>query len=107
MKDLRSHHFNLGTDPHDYTSEAAANYKEPKRDSNLIDVMNPYKNSYKIGDGSKGQPDHYTSVYKELMVEKPINQAEVNRKSSMDQVTSIKLGFPNKGFEGKSEFADQ
>lgn len=107
MKDLRSHHFNLGTDPHDYTSEAAANYKEPKRDSNMVDVMNPYKNSYKIGDGSKGQPDHYTSVYKELMVEKPINQAEVNRKSSMDQVTSIKLGFPNKGFEGKSEFADQ
>jgi hypothetical protein len=69
--------------------------------------MNPYKNSYKIEDGTIGQPNHYTSVYKELMTEQPIDQTEVNRKSSMDQLTSIKIGFPEHDYKGVSEFADQ
>lgn len=69
--------------------------------------MNPYKNSYKIGDGSKGQPDHYTSVYKQVMTEQPMNQSEVNRKSSMDQLTNIKIGFPEHQYKGVSEFADK
>lgn len=114
MKDLRgmnflisAHHFAFGNDPANFTSENAAHFKEPKRDENKVDVMNPYKNSYKIGDGTNGQKDHYKSVYKELMTEQPINSAEVNRKSSMDQLTSIKIGFPEYNYKGVSEFADK
>lgn len=68
--------------------------------------MNPYKNSYKIGDGTGGQHKPYTSVYKEEMVEKPIPPKEDNkRQSSMDFADSGKLGDGK--FQGVTEFTDQ
>lgn len=69
-------------------------------------MIDPYKNSYKIGDGTKGQHDHYTSVYKQEMKELPLDQLEANRKSAMDQVTSILFGT-DKGKPGISEHADK
>ena len=68
--------------------------------------MDPYKHSYKIGDGTKGQHDHYSSVYKQDMVPKARDQSEVNRKSAMDQVTNILLGTGNKD-TGISEHTDK
>jgi hypothetical protein len=70
--------------------------------------MDPYKNSYKIGDGTKGQHLHYMSVYNQEMTDKGvIPKAANSRASGADQVASIQLGNPNSGFEGKSEFADK
>lgn len=109
MKDLRSHHFDFGHDPNDFKAEYAAKYTEKDFDpSNQDGIMNPYKNSYKIGDGSKGQPDHYTSLYKEEMTEKELLPREKpTRHSDMDYVPTVQLFDPNAGFEGISEFTDK
>jgi hypothetical protein len=106
VKDLRAHHFEFGNDPNQYTSEAAAKFKEVMPDKNDVHVIDPYKNSFKIGDGTKGQHDHYKSVYKQEHVELPMKNAEINRKSAMDQVTSILFGT-DKGGIGVSEHADK
>lgn len=71
-----------------------------------MQVLDPYKNSYKIGDGTGGQADHYASVYKQTHGPQPLRQAEANRKSAMDQVTSILLGTGKEG-PGVSEHADK
>lgn len=71
-------------------------------------ALDPYKNSYKIGDGTKGQPLHYLSVYNQEMTDKGVIPKGPNsRGSGADQVASIQLGNPHLGFEGKSEFADK
>lgn len=101
-----AHHFAFGNDQSNYTSEAAARFKEPVPDKNNVHVIDPYKNSYKIGDGTKGQHDHYTSVYKQEHVPLKLDGAEVNRKSAMDQVTSILFGTSKEG-PGISEHADK
>lgn len=105
-KDLRAHHFAFGNDPNQYTSEAAAKFKEQVPDKNNVQVLDPYKNSFKISDGTKGQPDHYRSVYKQEHVEHSIKNPEINRKSAMDQMTSILFGT-DKGGVGLSEHADK
>lgn len=107
LKDLRAHHFDFGHDPNLYKSEAAAKYTEKKPDpANQDGIMNPYKNSYKIGDGTKGQPAHYMSVYKEEMTEKPIAPKDDNKRhSSMDFINSVNIGEGK--FEGVSEFTDK
>lgn len=68
--------------------------------------MNPYKNSYKIGDGTGGQFDHYLSQYKNDHGPQPLESAEAKRKSAMDQVTSILFGTSKDG-PGISEHADK
>lgn len=68
---------------------------------------NPFKVNYKIGDGSKGQPDHYTTVYQEEMVAKPIPGNDAKRDPKNDQVTSLALGDPNNRDLGITEFTDK
>ena len=108
LKFTVAHHFDFGTDPNLYKTEAAAKYTEKPFDPASRDgIGNPYKNNYKIGDGGKGQHNHYTSVYKEDMTEKPIiGKGDNKRHSAMDQIAQVNLGGDGK-FQGISEFTDK
>lgn len=107
VKDLRAHHFKLGNDPSEYQSENAANYIEKPIHVTSANGPNPYKNSYRVADGTKGQPSHYTSVYKEEMVPKELQPHAVSKGQRRDYAGTLKIGDPNSGFEGISEFTDK
>lgn len=107
MKDLRAHHFKLGTDPSEYNTENATHYTEKPIQVGGPNGPNPYKNNYRLGDGSKGQPGHYTSVYKEEMVPKELQKQESTKGQGRDYIASVQIGDPNAGFEGISEFTDK
>ncbi len=107
VKDLRAHHFNFGNDTGDYKSENAANYVEKPILTNAANGPNPFKNRYRVTDGSKGQPSHYTSVYKEEMVPKDLQPHAVTKGQRKDYMGSVTIGDPNSGFNGISEFTDK
>jgi hypothetical protein len=107
VKDLRAHHFNFGNDGSDYKSENAANYVEKPIQMNSANGPNPYKNSYRVSDGTKGQPSHFTSVYKEEMVPKELQPHTVSKGQRRDYQGTLTIGNPNSGFEGISEFTDK
>jgi len=90
----------------DYKPEYMANYTEKPVAATSANGPNPFKVNYKIGDGTRGQPDHFTSVYKEEMVEKPIPPKEEKRDPLNDQKTSLAIGDPNSK-TGISEFTDK
>lgn len=107
VKDLRAHHFNLGNDPGEYKSENAANYVEKPIPISSANGPNPYKNNYRVGDGTKGQPSHYMSVYKEEMVPKELQPHTVSKGQRRDYQGTLTIGNPNSGFDGISEFTDK
>ncbi|KAL4462049.1 hypothetical protein ABPG74_000894 [Tetrahymena malaccensis] len=105
-KDLRAEHFKLGHDVQNYTSEAAAKFKE--FDKNQLtkqpDMSYLYRSHFNLeGFGGSNPVQHYVSNYKQNFEPKTAQKSEATRNDRADRGSHIVFGSDKIDDQFKSE----